>query len=474
MVCANMNDTAIASRLARSRTLEPMSPSATATVDVSALLDQGKWTPYQKALTLLTALAVIFDGFDIQILGFAIPSIMREWHVARAGFSLVLAIGLAGMVLGSPLGGYCGDRFGRRTTLIGCVMLFGAATIATAFSHGLIELAILRFITGIGTGGAVPNASALVAEFAPLRRRAVAVTLTIVCVPLGGMLGGLLATWVLPAYGWHALYTLGGAAPLVFAMALWWALPESPRYLVRHPDRWNELTGLLRRMGHALQSGRQFEDRLEVKAESQPPLKCLLGRDYLRDTLGLWFAFFFCLGGIFQVFSWLPAMLSAQGLDLAAASSGLAAYNFGGVLGVLLCAAVVTVAGSRVPMLVASLAGAASAIALQFVNFQSADRHVLLIAGLGLHGLFANAVQTTMYALAANIYPTKVRASGVAFAAAIGRLGAMLSSLTGASIIQSGSAAYFRFLAISMICAFIGLAVVRKHFSAQERNRLIT
>src|SRR5215472_16269247 len=99
-------------------------PDSTATVDLGTLFAHGKWSAYQKALTILAAAAVIFDGFDIQILGFAIPSIMREWHVARGDFARVLAIGLAGMAIGSPLAGHFGDRLGRRTALIGCVILF--------------------------------------------------------------------------------------------------------------------------------------------------------------------------------------------------------------------------------------------------------------------------------------------------------------------------------------------------------------
>src|SRR5690349_2721309 len=114
-------------------TVRDMLRGLTPAIDVGALVDRGPWTTYQKVLTLLAALAVIFDGFDIQILGFAIPSIMREWNLPRADFAPVLAIGLAGMALGSPVAGQLGDRLGRRFTLIGCVILFGAATIATAF-----------------------------------------------------------------------------------------------------------------------------------------------------------------------------------------------------------------------------------------------------------------------------------------------------------------------------------------------------
>ena len=108
------------------------------TVDVAELLDRSAWSGYQKLLTALAALAIIFDGFDIQILGFAIPSLIREWHVERSDFGPVLAMGLAGMAVGGPLAGYCGDRFGRRTALIGCVVIFGLATIATAFVNGFV------------------------------------------------------------------------------------------------------------------------------------------------------------------------------------------------------------------------------------------------------------------------------------------------------------------------------------------------
>jgi AAHS family 4-hydroxybenzoate transporter-like MFS transporter len=383
------------------------------------------WSLHRKALTLLAAIGVIFDGFDIQILGFAIPSIMKEWHVTRAALAPVAALGLLGMALGSPLAGWCGDRFGRRATLISCIGIFALATLATAFCVNLTELAILRTLAGMGAGGALPNAGALVAEFAPLRRRAIAVTLTIVCVPLGGMIAGVIAGHVLPAFGWRMLYIVGGAAPLVFALILLAVLPESPYY--------------------------------QPGAEGRGALRDLFALELRRDTLGLWLAFFSCLGGIYLVFSWLPAMLTARGRDIAAASAGLAWYNFGGVLGVLMIVALVAAIGSRGPMLVAALAGSASAIALLWAPAS------LLIAGLGLHGLFVNAAQTTMYALASHVYPPRIRATGIACAAAIGRCGGILSSFGGAAIIQRGDTAYFGVLGFAFAVTFVGLAVVRNH-----------
>ena len=437
------------------------------TINLARRLDESSWSIYQKWVTALAAVALIFDGFDIQILGFAIPSLMHDWHVPRGNFGPVLAVGLAGMAIGGPLLGYCGDRFGRRSSLIACVTIFGVATIGTAFVHGFFGLTALRLLTGIGTGGALPNVSALVAEFAPLRRRASAVKLTILCLPLGGMLGGLLAAWVLPEFGWRGLYAVGGTLPLGFAALMLAALPESPMFLARHSGNWDELIRLLNRMGHAVPMGSSFfEDPPERAQSKDRSLRALFTPALARETVGLWIAFFFCLGSIYLVFGWLPTMLTTRGLSVAIASTGLAAYNFGGVIGILIWAVLVPVLGSRGPMLSGALACAASALGLLLVPLQVHGEHWLLVLCLGINGLLANAVQTSMYALAAHVYPTSIRATGVAYSAAMGRTGGLLSSLFGSHIIQAGPAAYWESLAIAMVVAAGGLAWVRGHYPA--------
>lgn len=435
-----------------------------AAVDIAPLLDNGRWTTYQKLVTALSALAVIFDGFDIQILGFAIPSLMKEWGLGRRAFGPVLAVGLAGMAVGSPLAGYFGDRYGRRPALIACLVIFGLATLATSYVHSIFALGVLRFVTGVGTGGALPNVGALVAEFAPLRRRPLAVLLTIVCVPLGGMLGGVLAAQVLSSLGWRALYQIGGVAPLAFAALLWAVLPESPRFLVQNPRGWPALERLLRTMGRLVTAGSSFEDTGARKVGGKAPIRVLLGPGLARDTVGLWLAFFFCLGSIYLVFGWLPTMLTAQGMDVATASRALAVYNLGGVIGVLVWASLMTRFGSRGPLLWGSLAAAVSAFAILFVPLQPEGSATLMLAALAVNGMLANAVQTSMYALAAHAYPTAARASGIAYAAAVGRAGGILSSIGGATIIGMGAGAYWSAEAVAMVITFAGLAWVWNHF----------
>ena len=445
----------------------------TTAIDIGALLDGSRWTTYQKLLTALAALAIIFDGFDIQILGFVIPSLMKEWHVSRATLAPVLALGLAGMVAGSPLAGYCGDRFGRRSALIGSIVLFGCATAATGLANSVTMLSILRFLTGMGAGGALPNASALAAEFAPANRRPTAVKLTVICIPLGGMVGGLIAARVLPALGWRALYAIGGATPLLFAVALLLLLPESPRFLARRSSGWPALTRFLMRAGHTIPAGSTFEDASEVKTGERAPLRALFSTVHRTDTAGLWLAFFFCLSAIYLVFGWLPAMLATQGLDVSAASNGLAIYNFGGVLGMLIWAVLMTTFGSRRPMLGGCVAASVSALIILFVALQIPANRSLLLLCIGLNGLLANAVQTSLYALATHVYPTSVRASGVAYAAAIGRVGGLVSSLFGAVIIGAGAGAYWGSIGVAMLLTCGGVALVRGHFPSLHSLRTV-
>ena len=439
-------------------------------IDVGRLLDDGRWGRYQTWLIFLTALTVVFDGIDNQLLGVALPTIMEEWSAPRSAFAPVVSIGLTGMMVGGALAGLAGDRFGRRTALLASMLLFGVMTAAGAAAASPMHLAFIRLLAGAGLGGAIPNATALAAEYVPRRHRPVAVTLAIVCVPLGATIAGALGIRVLAVVGWRALFLVGGVVPAIGALVLLRVMPESPRYLARHPQRRAELARTLARMGHPTPESATFVDSTEPTAE-RASIRTLFSPDRRADTLALFAAFFSCLLAVYLGFSWLPALLTSAGFDAGTASTGITAFNLGGVVGALGGSVVMSSFGSRVPMLAMTAGAAAGAVALGLMRIDVSQPVLPILVMLTITGGLINAVQTTMYALAAHVYPSAMRATGVGTAAAVGRVGAIVSGYAGAwAIDYSGSVSYFSLVAVAMGATFLSLAIVRRHVPARLRS----
>ena len=439
------------------------------TTDVGALLDEGRWSGYQKLLVAATALTIIFDGLDNQLLGAAVPAMMREWSLGRPAFASVFAAALFGMMIGGFIGGYLGDRIGRRKALLGSVISFGALTVLVSFSSDVTTLTVLRFFAGLGLGGAMPNAAALASEYVPLRRRPFAVTLTIVCIPLGGTLAGFTGALILPAYGWRALFLVGGILPLILAALLWKVLPESPRYLARDRKRWPELAALLKRLGHDVPADAAFVDSHE-RSVAKASVGSLLAPEFRRDTLALCAAFFFCLLSVYTGTNWVPALLASAGFDVAFANYGLMAFNLGGVAGAILGAILFSRFGSRVTMLGMTAGAIAGCLLLANVPIGQQSTFAVL-AMLAWTGGLINAVQTTMYALAAHVYPAGIRATGVGTAVAVGRIGGVASSYAGAYALEYGPSQMFAFIAGTLAVVFAALASVRHHIPRYRTAR---
>jgi AAHS family 4-hydroxybenzoate transporter-like MFS transporter len=446
-----------------------MTPDSPRVIDIATLLDAGPWSVPQRWAVALAALAIIFDGLDNQMLGLAMPAIAAEWGLKSSQLSPVVAINLIGMGMGAAAGGVIGDRIGRRPALIGAVVGFCLLTLASAFVQNVWTLGAARFFVGFGVGAALPGAAALASELVPTRHRALAVTLTIVCVPLGGTVAGLIAAWILPAHGWRALFVIGGILPLGIGILFLFVLPESPRYLARRPQRWAELAQTLARFGHRIPASSSFVESVTLCVPDRvTSMRALLAPDVRRETLFLWGAFFSCLLAAYCGFNWIPLMLAYAGFDAATASSGLAAFNLGGVVAALATALAIPALGSRPAMLIMSAAAAVSAMgAGPLISLAGSDSPVLAIALLGMIGACINAVQTTSYALAAHVYPTALRATGVGAALALGRGGAILSAFVGAAAVESaGSSAFFLLLAIAMTANFLSLAALDRHIPA--------
>jgi AAHS family 4-hydroxybenzoate transporter-like MFS transporter len=442
-------------------------PTPSGAIDATALLDRGRWTGYQKLLIFATALTIVLDGVDNQLLPNAVPTLIQEWGRPRREFTDALAIGPFGMMLGGLFGGIIGDRWGRRPALLGSVLTFGVFTAALAFVNSIDALAIIRFLAGVGLGGAMPNAATLASEYVPVRNRPLAVTLTIVSIPLGGALAGELAALVIPAFGWRVLFAAGGVVSVAVAVLLWWLLPESPTFLARHRARWPHLVRILRRTGHDAPDDAIFVMR-DANRQSGGRLGRLFAGGLARDTIAIWTAFFFGLMTYYVVVLLLPAMLTAPGVGFTqpTASRALAMWNYGGVIAAVLGAVAMQRVGSRVAMISMAAAAVICGSWLAFIPLEPARATTLLLVIL-LAGAFVNGVQTTMYALVAHIYPPEIRSTGVGTAVAIGRIGNVLAAYAGSMAIdRGGTTGYFFTWSAFMLVVLLALASIKRHVNA--------
>ncbi|MCS6947274.1 MAG: MFS transporter, partial [Steroidobacteraceae bacterium] len=392
-----------------------MNADATRTVDVTQALDAAPLSPLQISTVALSLLAMIFDGFDIQAVAFAAPEITKAWQIDRAALGPVLAAGLVGMAIGALAFGWWADRVGRRAAMIAAMVLIAAGSLACAFASNLTELTAMRLATGVGLGGALPVATALIAEFAPARWRSLAVAIAVVGIPLGGVTGAAIAQDLVPRLGWPSVFVVGGVLPAALAVVLWFALPESPKYLAQHRSRSTELATLLNRLdpNNRLTGAERFivpelaVERARVGALFTPALR--------RSTLALWLLYFTNIFVIYVFFSWLPTVLSAAGLATAVSIRGALWFNLGGVIGSLICAYLIGRFGSR-SVLLSIAAGSVVmtfAIGSNGVLTGTGGSVVLLMWSIAGAGACINAVQVGAYALAAHVYPTNVRGTGV-------------------------------------------------------------
>ncbi|MDR8402161.1 MFS transporter [Paraburkholderia sp. USG1] len=441
---------------------------ASPTLDIGRALDHGPFTLIQKIVVLMAAIAIVVDGFDGQLIGFAIPLMIREWGVSKAAFGPTLAAGLLGMGLGTVVAGVAADRVGRRRTLVACVLVFGMATAAIGFAPDILTVTALRFVAGLGIGGALPMASTTTAEFTPARNRTIAVAATVVCFPLGGMLAGLVAGWILPTQGWRTLFWFAGAVAVLLSVVLAAVLPESPRFLAHRRERWPQLVRLLARIQRVTPAHTRFTDLSETReATGQAGFGALFAGGQARNTLAIWATLFCAVLSLYSAFSWLPTTLTSEGLSVRIASEGLMAHNLGGVIGSLVGAWFVSRFGSRWTLAIACAGASISAFAMTGLHYQT--QIMWLIIGFGIHGTFLNAMYSPMYALCAYVYPTEVRATGTSAALAVGRGGGVLSSFIGAAVIGTGGTSGFLcLLGGGMAAAGIALLFVRRHIPARS------
>ena len=402
-------------------------------VDIQALIDAEPVSSLQKRLLFLCFLVIAIDGFDTAIIGFIAPAVRTEWGLAVAQLGPLFASGLFGLMLGAFAVGPLADRCGRKTMLVASMIAFGAASLMSAYSGGLTALIVLRFLTGLGLGGAMPMTITLASEFCPAARRSSLVTLMFCGFTLGSAMAGLIAARVLPDFGWRVLLGGGGVAPLVLAPVLLMLLPESVRFMVTKGDAQERIAAVLGRISPG--AGFHGATFVDTTPSSTSPVAQLLRGDLVKGTLLLWLAFFMSLLVVYLMTNWMPTLLQqASGASIADAAFIGAMYQVGGTVGAILVGRLMDRFEPHRVLFSSYLLGAASIVLISLWT----DRRALMTLAVFAAGACISGGQVGGNALSAAFYPTPYRATGVAWANGVGRGGSIAGSLLGGVLLGFG------------------------------------
>jgi MFS transporter, AAHS family, 4-hydroxybenzoate transporter len=402
-------------------------------VHVSQLLDDAGLRAFQIKLIAWSTLIALIDGYDIGAVAFAAPHLIQSWHVPPKSLGLVLTASNFGVLFGSQIFGWVGDRYGRKTSLIACNLLFGVFTYWAAYSTNLTELFILRTIAGLGIGGVIPNVVAINAESAPRHLRATLAIIATGMVPIGGAVAGFAAAAFIPHYGWPVLFHIGGVAPIAFAAVAMVGMPESIKFMALHESQRSKLERLIAaiRPDFKVPANARFVIEDEQQFPSSNP-RYLFRNGLEVITPLIWLIFILNLMGYFFLISWTPTMLvaAAHASQTVAALTG-AGLQVGGTVGALLLCwwlqrqrflAIAILFLIAVPIVGAvGYAGLASTTALVIVAF--------------LAGAVVLGIQTGINVVGAMIYPTSLRANGSGWQLGLGRFGAIIGPLAGTLLV---------------------------------------
>jgi MFS family permease len=383
---------------------------------------------------ILCWLAVALDGFDLVVMGAVIPTLSKSGDLGFTDASLTTAstIGLVGVGIGAALIGPVTDRFGRRRTLIACIAWFSVFTIAVAFAPNVNTFITLRLVAGFGLGACLPIALTYMSEHAPSGSNAKAVTRTMTGYHVGAVLTALLALWVIDAWGWEAMFVIGGVAGLAVLPLMWAKLPESETFL-------------------------------EAREKPSATFADVVRGGYLRVSLGLWVASFMGLLLVYGLNTWLPKIMGEAGYSIQAGTTLLLLLNLGAVIGLIVAGTISDARGNK-PTVLLWFGLAALFLALLSIKMQN---QTLVYAAVLLTGIFVFSAQVLVYAFVGHLYPPEIRGTALGLAAGIGRVGAIVGpSITGA-LVTAGIAYPWGFyvFALAALLAVAALSVVPAHMA---------
>ncbi len=432
--------------------------------DPQKILDENPMSTMQFVAVAMCVLLNALDGFDVLSIAFSAPGITSDWGITRAALGIVLSMELIGMAFGAIVCGGLADKFGRRPLILGCLIVVGAGMLAAGMSTGVYSLSLFRLITGLGIGGLIASVNSLVAEYSNKRSKHTAVLFMAGGFPLGVIVGGMISSKLMVAYGWHSIFIFGGLATLACFVLSLFLLPESVGYLAaqRPLGALEKINKTLKRMNQP-----QIVQLPEIKATAAKQPKAyglLFSREFRFVTLALVIAYFAHMMTHYFFLKWVPKIVVDMGYPPPLAGGVLVWVNIGGLAAAFLMGILAKKVPIRALVICALFLTAAG---ITFFGVYSKDISTLKVAST-CAGFFAQASMVGIYALFAHVFPTKVRSSGTGLIMGLGRGGAVLGPIAGGILFTSGAGLG----TVAMIMAagsFVGgIAILFLKFPASE------
>ena len=402
-------------------------------MNVRETIDQSPISRQQVVVIFVCFLVNIIDGIDILAISYAAPAIAADWNITPQALGLVFSAALVGMCLGAVLISPFSDRIGRRKMILLCLMIISVGIIATAFAQSVVQLMLFRLIAGLGIGSILASLISIVTEYSPNRHRNLAILFLHGGVPIGAILTGFVASILLPDYGWRVLFSFAGAISLLTIPIVYFLLPESLDFLLTRqpPNALARVNQTLVAMGH---KALQVLPTLNIEDLKISGVRALLTPSYRQTTLTLWSTFVLSYASIYFLLSWVVKLAVSSGLALEDAISAGVALNLGAFLGSVTLGRL----SGQIDLirLISVFFFIGAILTVIYANVTLPVFGVLLVLFTLMY--FVQGAFAGIYAVAARVYPTEIRTTGIGWAIGVGRIGAIIGPAAAGFILGAG------------------------------------
>lgn len=433
-------------------------------VNALKIIDEAKLNINHKILVFWCAVVMLFDGYDLVIYGSVLPHLMKEWALSPQTAGLLGAASLMGMMIGAVTLGMAADKFGRKNIIIACTILSSCAVAATGFANTTESFFLCRLLTGVGLGGAVPNLVTIIKEMAPTTHRNRLINFMLAFYGVGAILSGLAGLFIIPNFGWEASFWVAGTCIILIPL-MYKTFPESIGYLV-NKDKQTEVIKTLKLFNPEFKHSPNNVYVVEHSNSNKAPIVELFTEGKALKTFYIWVGFAMVMLMVYGLNAWLPKLMNVGGYSLGSSITFLVTLNIGAIVGTLIFGVIADKWGTTKTLILGYLL---ASISISFLGFHPPTwllNLLLIIAGGATVG-----TMSVIHTLAADFYPTKIRSTGVSFAAAMGRFGAISGPLFGGFLLAMSLPFEQNFILFALP-GLVGILVITL-FSIKNRSSVV-